>query len=421
MAKKIKISMEARELENADVAFISLVNRPANRIPFRVTKSDPMEDDDMSINMSGPKKVQKRDSAPIASAIGALVIKSEHVEELKPALEDAGFSMFDGVENEGVTVFKQADYVEDDTVPMQISDDVTVLVTQKANFEPYPESMDFGENLKSSGFMPSVYQATDVMVDTIRNVLYKSDSMDEAATNIRVVLKDFTKYVGNLADNVPLTVFKLDEVLNTKKEEEDPAPTGDAEGDPKAEDKSADAVAKKGDEGDAGDEGTDADTGGDAGDTGDEAVAKKGDEEITEAVAGDLAEGVKNAKKEDSGTTEAEANAGDGDEAAAAAVAKDEDNKGGDDPMATVLNAINAMKTDLTQAIGDVQKDVESVKKDSGELQSRLDNIEKVAKSADQAVRGTVLQGSEDGDGDLDIQTEVKKSDDPWAGVNLPC
>ena len=58
----MKIKTVARELKNADVRFISLVAKGANRIPFRIIKS--AKDENQMLDLSKLGHVLKSEQAP---------------------------------------------------------------------------------------------------------------------------------------------------------------------------------------------------------------------------------------------------------------------------------------------------------------------------------------------------------------------
>ena len=64
-----RFSINATELSNTDVNFVALVKRGANRIPFRITKS---EDNDMiNLHSIGQRMFKSEEPQPVAAPIAA--------------------------------------------------------------------------------------------------------------------------------------------------------------------------------------------------------------------------------------------------------------------------------------------------------------------------------------------------------------
>ncbi len=64
----MKIKATAKELKNADVRFISLVKRGANRIPFRILKNDKGENQMIDLSALGPVLKGEKIQAPAKKA-----------------------------------------------------------------------------------------------------------------------------------------------------------------------------------------------------------------------------------------------------------------------------------------------------------------------------------------------------------------
>lgn len=64
----MKIKATAKELKNADVRFISLVKRGANRIPFRILKTDKGENQMIDLTTLGPVLKGEKMQAPAKKA-----------------------------------------------------------------------------------------------------------------------------------------------------------------------------------------------------------------------------------------------------------------------------------------------------------------------------------------------------------------
>lgn len=208
--KKTKL----KELTKPDVTFISLVNRPANQTPIRVTKSDDNEDDNMTVKM-----VKRGDSpSEMAPEIAALVIRKENKDLLLPEIEKLGFPVEYQVEvDDAVFVSQKESFDEKNATAIQVSEDVAVLVEGISNitkaFDPYmAPSAKFQENVAVGGFMPGIFSATDALIDTMHGALMNSDDVEAAKKTFKKALKDYSNHVLGLVDTLPSMVFKLESI-----------------------------------------------------------------------------------------------------------------------------------------------------------------------------------------------------------------
>ena len=64
----MKIKATAKELKNADVRFISLVKRGANRIPFRILKTNKGENQMIDLTTLRPVLKGEKIEAPVNTA-----------------------------------------------------------------------------------------------------------------------------------------------------------------------------------------------------------------------------------------------------------------------------------------------------------------------------------------------------------------
>jgi len=394
MAKKVKIKMKANELHDADVSYISLVDRPANRIPFRITKAEESTSKEESLMFNLNTLMRKSDPEPQTPAIAAIVIRKEDEAGLKDQLVEAGFSVDSPVEEEEIVIYKQMDFDEDKVVAVKFNDDVMALVTDvKKEFTPFPDSMSFSDNIQAGAFLPGVAMATDVMMDTVRQCLRKSSNPDEAKQKLKAVLDDYKKYVLKLADNLPEMAFKLENIMAIKDENEEAVSKAENE----LENEGKEDVSKAMNE------------------------DKKGKGKCPEGMMWDEGMGkcVAKAKKE-----EGEENAASASEDKEDKVSKSEEPEGKKEAGNELGELLAAFKSEVLEGINSVKTELEEVKKGTAELKDRIDQVEEVAKSADEAVRGTVRSGSEDGDFvDMSLgnrsRRSSRKSDDGdiWAGV----
>ena len=374
------IRVEAKEMHDAQVEYISLVDRPANRLPFRVTKKDGNGGSGMfNLGDIWTRKVDSGDKAK-QPALAAIVLRKSEAESLTPALAEAGYVVDDTIEQDDVLVLKQkADFSEDACTGIEINDHVAALVENVTKgFEPEGGSVLFSDNIQHEQFWPSLYVALDTLMDTLRNIFMTSATATDAKTQSDQALKEFSAYVMSNLSQVPEAAFKLDSTLREPIAKMDKSDEGVA--------KSEDSGEEKTSKGEGSSE--------EAGDAGEEGVTKGDGEENEEGVA----------KSEEPGTEEGSPD--DGERATKADTSE----------VTESVNALKGLIGDLTGAVSGIKDTVEKMSKDNAAMGKRLDDIEAVAKSAKEAVEGTVV-GS---DGGSERPANVQKGEkDPWAGTAL--
>ena len=202
--------LSLRKMENADVKFVSLVGRSANRIPFRVIKSD--KENGMGINLSLLGRVLKGGEAqkPVLPEIVAIVVeKNDKLEAITDAIRDSGLDVSNVVENEDQTVsFVQKQTDEGDELSIVRMDDNVVVVMK--GFRPYCDELkDFSDIVKAQGFYQGLDAATAAFRDTVQKALWDADNPAEVAKKVDETVTSFGQYVRGLATALPLKAFQM--------------------------------------------------------------------------------------------------------------------------------------------------------------------------------------------------------------------
>lgn len=202
--------LSLRKMENADVKFVSLVGRSANRIPFRVIKSD--KENGMGINLSLLGRVLKGGEAqkPVLPEIVAIVVeKNDKLEAITDAIRDSGLDVSNVVENEDQTVsFVQKQTDEGDELSIVRMDDNVVVVMK--GFRPYCDELkDFSDIVKAQGFYQGLDAATAAFRDTVQKALWDADNPAEVAKKVDETVTSFGQYVRGLATALPLKAFHV--------------------------------------------------------------------------------------------------------------------------------------------------------------------------------------------------------------------
>lgn len=365
-----KIKAKANAMEDADVHYISLVNRPASRIPFRLTKSedDPESEAGFMLNLS---KMFKRDGeAPQQGvALVGVVLQRKHAEFLIPQIEKLGLKTDDRVEQDDIVILRQDGEIDNECIAIKHGD-VGALYRDlpeqvKKAFDPYTESDDFDENMALS-FLPGMSAATEALFDSVIAVLRTADSPDDARTRIESNIDKYKSAVMDMASGLPEMAFKLEGLhldgFVEKEEGEEPAPAAE---EPAAEAPAAEAEAE-----------AEAPAEEPAAEAAEEPAAEsveKGEDHINEIDEPAEVEGDKVAKSDSS----------------------EESEQGDKNEISEVLNAF---KSEVLEAISSVKSEVGELKSKQAELTEKVNDTAAIAERARKAVKGTVPSNSDAGD-----------------------
>lgn len=207
------IKTTATELKDADVRFISLVPRGANRIPFRVQKKS--QESFMGIDLGSLfNKAKKQESTtPVVSAL-VVPSKGDNFAEVTAAIKAAGYSVDNVVENaDGTVIFKQDDSPEDGADAIRMSDHLAIALK---GFRPYAEALSnsFKEQAAANGFYSGMRNACDTFANVVSSGIYAADTPADAAEMVKKTAKEFTDYMVSLANALPANAFKAEKALS---------------------------------------------------------------------------------------------------------------------------------------------------------------------------------------------------------------
>lgn len=220
-----KLKIAATKMTDAKVSFISLVERGANRIPFKIVKQEKQ--------MAGATKgldlgslFARKADKPKIEVVGVVTLKGEGFDSVKGQIEEAGFAVGESLDMEdNSVVFKQVDSAEGEGVVVRLSEHVA-LVTK--GFSPYnmdlsEDGTSFADKCKAQGFYPGVRSAMEVASESVMTLAYNQASPGEATKAISKLMDEVKAYVVSLASALPQKAFKLEEVFP----EEPETPNGD--------------------------------------------------------------------------------------------------------------------------------------------------------------------------------------------------
>lgn len=218
--EKKKVKVQCTEMADADVQFISLVPRGAIRVPFRILK----EDKSMSLDLGSLFRRAKKEEVlpPVIAAV--VVSKETDLDDLTGKLTEAGFTVVKADETgaeANILVLDDSASLDQGTV-VKMNDDLAVVVYNVAKtFDPWANGSSFGDNMKAAGFFPGLYAALDVLGDTVRNILWETESGGSPVAAVSKAVNEFGSYIEQLAAAIPQTAFKMEKIQVVKKEVEE--------------------------------------------------------------------------------------------------------------------------------------------------------------------------------------------------------
>ena len=214
--------VKANEMTEATVSHISLVDRGANRIPFKIVKQ---EKSGMSAKhfasldlrnlfvRKNEEQVEKEDDVEIVG-----VVTMDDDEEAKKLIAEAGFSTsVSKVMEDGSVVYAQ---VEDETPKDKLSvlkwtDNVALVLK---GFSPYMMDVGVGDGsftdkCKAQGFYPGIRTVTETIVESINAIVAKSEDPGEAAAQVATLCDEARDYITSLVGSLPVKAFKIEKPM----------------------------------------------------------------------------------------------------------------------------------------------------------------------------------------------------------------
>jgi hypothetical protein len=215
---KMIIKAKANKMVNADVQFISLVDRGANRIPFKIIKQEKnMSKSFVGLDLGSifARKSEDQD----ARIVGIATMGGEGLTHVSKQLEEAGFSVSDMLDMEdGSIVFKQSDETLDgDATIIKINDNLAIVTK---GFSPYSmdiaydskggNGLSFSEAVTTQGFYPGISTILDVIRSSISSAMGEAKTPAESASAIASLYDEAKKYTLSFINNLPAKAFKLE-------------------------------------------------------------------------------------------------------------------------------------------------------------------------------------------------------------------
>lgn len=249
------VSFEAGELMNVTIKRVSIVDRGANRVPFRIEKRDSSTSEEGNDVLNFAKlSLKKADKEPKEATIACLVLGSgADLDEAKARVEKSGVQVPEGREwaqdAEGNHYLAFVDEVPKDGQFYKFDDEAgVVLQGAESVVDVVKQSMDFSENLGAAQFIPGMFMANDALIATVMTVVDEADSKGSAVDAIKSATEAFGNTLVAAAEAIPEDVFKLESAFAaevekvTDKDEDDDEKSKSRS---RSKTKKAEAVEKK--------------------------------------------------------------------------------------------------------------------------------------------------------------------------------
>lgn len=211
------VKMTATKMSDAHVSFISLVERGANRIPFKIMKQEnqAMAGAFKGLDLGALFATRKAEK-PAVEVVGVVTMKGEGYDSVVGQIAEAGFVTDATVDMEdGSVILKQDGEPEGDGEVIRMGDSA-LLITK--GFRPYSmevenDGVSFADMVKAQGFYPGVSTALDVARTIILRAAEKADDQAAASKEIGKVMDEFKTYIQSLVVGLPAKAFKLETVF----------------------------------------------------------------------------------------------------------------------------------------------------------------------------------------------------------------
>ena len=207
----MRTRVKLREMREADVRFISLVSRGANRIPFRIVKSDK---ENGMLNLDRLGRVLKSESRT-PQIVGMVVLGQDEpvMKEIAQALSDLQIPSAHVQKNEDETVMFSEEEVKstEGMHLVRLSENTVVVVKGMGQHaQDLTAAASLNEDLTTSEYFHGIDTACEAFTDTVKELMKKAESRQEITEGVQDSLGKFSGYVSALVNGVPAEAFKAD-------------------------------------------------------------------------------------------------------------------------------------------------------------------------------------------------------------------
>lgn len=208
---------KVRRLIDVEVSHVSLVDRPANRTPFKFVKRDGNTETDGAFPMNITlKNMFGSRPAEVTSVIANTEAKAIAVAK---AIMDAGEVVVS--ETDGVFVArKRGTTASADERAIHLGKAAGVAYTianlrKELVLYDMEGTDNFDEAVKKEGFVPGLMVGMEALHTTIRNIAMsdKASSAEAFRTGVSKAIADFGTYVDSMIDALPEKAFKFEKAM----------------------------------------------------------------------------------------------------------------------------------------------------------------------------------------------------------------
>ena len=210
MSRKIKVTLS--ELRNADVTHVSLVDRAASRIPFRVMKSDK---ENQMLDLTKPHTAFKSDAPEDVISVAAVIIDGSNEAFATKAVEVLaahGFAVDKVTKNDDNTILFAQGEATTGTV-LRISENMLVVMK---GFDSVAQTLKDNSDFVTTtekGYFEGVSAALEGVSRAVKSQLLSAMPLEEMAESVNDSLSEFNAYTIGLVSSIPSQVFKADAAL----------------------------------------------------------------------------------------------------------------------------------------------------------------------------------------------------------------
>ena len=173
-------------MRDADVKYVSLVDRSASRIPFRILKRDK---ENQMLDLSSLGKVFKGEPQPAAKPVVAALVVRDHapalMEQVTKALKDNGWNTDKVTKNEdGTVTFAQIDDLTGGK-PVRVSGELILVVKGFDMSNVFgDDNAEFADIMTGNGFYGGLNNAFDALYATVAKSLNGATTPDDASATV---------------------------------------------------------------------------------------------------------------------------------------------------------------------------------------------------------------------------------------------
>lgn len=215
----MKVLTTLRKLSDLDVKFVSLVDRGANRIPFRIIKS---QEKDMSLDLSKlgfrVKKAASDSAQAKTATLAAIILASSSPEIITKAQEvlaanNVQLSEHTEFEDGTVALHKEDDAFTDGGTIVRLNESVAVVLKDMGQHLDNLKKSAFAEQADSNGYFDGPALTMTYAQEAIRVGMQKAETPAAASTIMRDSMESVNQYLGFLTEAMPSAVLKMESDL----------------------------------------------------------------------------------------------------------------------------------------------------------------------------------------------------------------